>query len=550
MDTFIFYIPVTVFWILHILRRDLFWLYFWQKRGSHFNRFFNGLKENKTILFSKSAIFSLVLILFYPLIIKINNLFGVIVLSFYLILGGYSLYLFLGAVMIGDFRSYFLVLPNFKKRIIIFFILIIILEGSFLYILLGNFLKSFNDNILYLSFLIFEVLFSLFFVFSLFLLKLILFIPDKISERKAKNKIEKLEKLVVIGISGSYGKTATKNFLYKILSQKYKVLKTEGGKESREEIVNLINKKLNKNHDFFICEISAFRVGDIKKICNIVRPHIGIITGISEDRISLFGNLKNIINTKYELIHCLPEEGIAIFNVSEKESQKLYQRTNIKKYSYSSSEEKGDVFSKNTLILEDSIEFDFVSWKGEEKIKLNFFNQQYLESFLGAATCALVLDIELPQIKKVSGSLKVFGNYLKEKKGIEDTIIIDDTSNKKPDGFFEALDLLKKYPGRKVVIASSLLELGKSAYAIHNNIGKKIGEICDFAIITSPLFFREIKLGAVSSGMNEKKIVFLRHPQKIFRKIERYLSKGNVFLLEGDVLKKIKEYLLSNNEGP
>jgi UDP-N-acetylmuramoyl-tripeptide--D-alanyl-D-alanine ligase len=137
---------------------------------------------------------------------------------------------------------------------------------------------------------------------------------------------------------------------------------------------------------------------------------------------------------------------------------------------------------------------------------------------------------------------------METKRGIDNIHIIDDTSNKKPQGFFDAIDYIKNFKGEKIIVASSLPELGKAGYSIHNNIGKKIGELCDFAIITTPFFFKEIKLGAMAAGMNPQKILFLRHPKKVLKSLKPYLKKENVILLEGEVSDKIKEYLIINDK--
>lgn len=535
-------------WFFHILRRNFFWIYFWQKRGSRFNRFLNGIWENKRILLSKSSLFALIVILISPFILRINHFFEILVYSFYLVLGGYALYLFGSSVYFRDFKGYFIVIPKFTKRIIFLFVFVVFLEMLFLIniIFQGKVIDSYSNLLFY--FLVFEVFFSVFFLIAAFIFKFFSFFIEKIFERKAKRKIEDYKSLVVIGISGSYGKTLTKDFLYKLLSQKYKVLKTEGGEAGREEIIKTINTKLQKYHNIFICEISAYKKGEIKKICQILHPKVGILTGISEDHISLFGNFKNIINTNFELINCLPEDGVGIFNVGDKECQKLFQRPAIKKYSYTLSEEKGDVFAKDIIAMDDFLEFNLVTWKGEGKFKLNFPNFKYLESFLGAVTCALDFGIDISKIKEIAEKIKMPKGFLTKERKVNNVQVINDTLSQNPNGFFSALNYIKNFKGKKIIIASSISELGKASYSIHNNIGKKIGETCDLAIITSPFFFKEIKLGAISTGLDKKKILFLRNPQKILNILKPYFKKENVILLEGEIPDKIKEYLIKNDK--
>ena len=135
--------------------------------------------------------------------------------------------------------------------------------------------------------------------------------------KKAKNKRKKFSNLLVIGITGSYGKTSTKEFLYTILVEKFgkdKVLKTKEHQNSEVGISNCILKELNETYEIFIVEMGAYNIGGIKLLCNIAQPKIGILTGINEQHMATFGSQENIIKAKFELINSLPEDGLAILN--------------------------------------------------------------------------------------------------------------------------------------------------------------------------------------------------------------------------------------------
>lgn len=540
-----FIILFILLWSFHIIRRNFFWIYFWDKRGSRSIRFLNGIRENKGILFSKSAIFSLVLILLFPLLIKINFLFESLIFALFSVFGLYSIYLMLISIYTRDFKGYFVV-PHFKKKILALFLLVLFLELFFWTILI--FLQATKGTYQYslILILIFEILFPVFFYLAAIFLNFILFIFYFFLGIKAKNKIKRQNKLITIGICGSYGKTLTKEFLFQLLDRKYKVLKTEGKEAEIGDIIRTINGRLKKKHNIFISEISTYKKGEIKRICSILKPKIGILTGISEEHISLFGNIKNIINTKFELINCLPENGVAIFNIDSKETQKLFQRTSIKKYSYSDSEEKGDIFAKNIEYSssKDKIQFTIITPKGEAEIIFNSPERKNIENFLGAITCALEVGMTLSEIKEAAGGIEMPEGFMTRRIGKNGVEVINDTASQTPNGFISAVNYLKRYPGKKIVIGSSLLELGRASYSIHNNIGKKMGEICDLIIITNPLFFKEIRLGALSGGIKKNRILFLRNSRKILKELEPYFKAGNVILLEGDISDKIKKDII------
>lgn len=340
------------------------------------------------------------------------------------------------------------------------------------------------------------------YIFTLIILVPLIFqmpivIWRKIFFKRARLKREEFKDLIVIGITGSYGKSSTKEFLYAILSEKYgqgRVLKTEGNINTEIGIANTVLKKLNENHKFFICEMAAYKRGEIKTACNIVKPKIGILTGINEQHLELFGSQENIIKGKYELIESLPADGVAFFNAKNKYCVELYGKTNIKKFFYG----------------------ETATFFGEENI-------------LGAMAVARELGVKIdPEIYLKKGLPAV-------RRGINGLNIIDSTYSANPTGVIAHLDYLKTLPGKKVLVMPCLIELGEMSKEVHHRIGVKIAEVCDLAIITTKDRFDDIKQGAGGS----EKIIYIDNPQEIFEKIKSTTQAGDVVLLESRVPKEL-----------
>lgn len=129
----------------------------------------------------------------------------------------------------------------------------------------------------------------------------------------ASRKLRRFPRLIIIGVTGSFGKTGTKEAVASVLSAKYKVLKTAGTQNTLIAIAKTILWQLQPYHQVFVVEMGAYRRGEIKAMCNLVKPQIGILTGINEQHLDLFGSLANTQAAKYELIESLPETGLAIF---------------------------------------------------------------------------------------------------------------------------------------------------------------------------------------------------------------------------------------------
>ena len=240
---------------------------------------------------------------------------------------------------------------------------------------------------------------------------------------------------------------------------------------------------LKEEHQIFIVEMGAYNRGGIKLLCDITKPKIGILTGINEQHMATFGSQENIIKTKYELIESLPKDGVAFFNAKNKYCIELYQKTNIKKYLYG----------------------------GEAKV----FGE---ENILGAKAVARELGMTENEI--AFGSRKI-GNKLpgiEQKKGIKGLIIFEATYSANPDSVIGHLEYLKNLPGKKIIIMPCLIELGSASRDVHKRMGKKIGEVCDLAIVATKERFKEIKEATANSQVGTE-VLFIENPNDIFQKL-------------------------------
>lgn len=438
---------IVVFWFIIFTRSFLFWLWLWQLKEYHIGRFkahFEGQKVKKVIS------------------------------SFW--------------------RQKF---PKFTKKTIIIF-----LGGLLSEFLIVFYIFSWPDYKFYLSLFLLLIFAPL--IFSL----LILFfqIPTVIWRsrilEKAKEKRKKFKDLSVIGITGSYGKTSTKEFLATILSQKFKVLKTKQHQNSEVGISQCILNDLKEEHEIFICEMGAYNRGGIKLLCDITKPKIGILTGINEQHMATFGSQENIIKTKFELIESLPERGTAFFNGKNKHCLELYQKTKIKKILYGQE-----------------------STSAEE------------ENMAGVVAVARELGMNNEEISRGRQKIKPWQSGIQVKKGIGGLNIIDATYSANPTGVIFHLENLKKWQGKKIIVMPCLIELGKASKEVHQRIGKKINEVCDLAIITTKDRFKEIKEGVPNA-------LFMEKPQEILKKIKDFTSEGDVVLLESRVPNQLIKQLI------
>jgi len=427
----------------------------------------------------------------------------------------------------------------------------IFLLFSNLFFLVFYFFSTFQFNF---NFFFFLVLFDILSFGPISALVLIFQIPTAILKKiiieKAKRKRKKFEALLVIAIVGSYGKTSTKEFLSTILSQKFNVLKTKEHQNSEMAISNTILKELNKKHQIFVCEMGSYNKDRIKLLCQISKPQIGIITGVTFQHLALFGSFENLISAEggKELIESIPEDGFLIFNGENEILREIYFTTQKRKKIVGIEKRDFDAFAQNIKVFKDRISFE-VCFKTNEKMKIetNLVGAQNIQNLLLAILCAKEMGMEPKEIEKACQKISMEQGGVKLIKTKEGLDIIDSTYSANPESVLSHLEHLKLWKGKKAIVMPCLIELGEKSKEIHEKIGKKIGEICDFAIVTTRDFFEQIKKSALKEALKLRKekfeIFFVENQKEISEKLKPLKEKENVVLFEGRVNFNLKNFL-------
>ena len=367
-----------------------------------------------------------------------------------------------------------------------------------------------------------------FLIIAIFQLPIIIakfFIFKMAAARVAENK-----DLIIVGITGSYGKTSTKEFLAQILEKKFEVIKTPKNINTEIGIAKFILQNLipalslerRGGKEVFIVEMGAYKKGEIKRICDIVKPKIGIITGINEQHLSLFGSFQNIIDTKYELIEGLPEDGFALFNGENEYCLEMAEKWKGDKVIYKTSPQPSP-------------------WKGEGKISLP---KHYLLNLAGAVEIARYLGMGEEEIKQATEQIKLTDRMIKTFIGKNRALIIDDSYSANPSGVLAGLDYLaEQKQARKIIIMPCLIELGSAAKEIHQKIGQKINAVCDLAIITTKDYFDIIK-----AEVGDKAILAAA-PEKAIELVKDKLNSDVAVLVEGRVAEFVLSFLQKRESG-
>ncbi|MBP5488672.1 MAG: UDP-N-acetylmuramoyl-tripeptide--D-alanyl-D-alanine ligase [Bacteroidales bacterium] len=308
--------------------------------------------------------------------------------------------------------------------------------------------------------------------------------------------------LTVIGVTGSFGKTSTKNYLYRILSEKYNVLMTPGNYNTTLGVVRTIREKLEPFHQVFICEMGAKEVGDIKEICDLVHPTIGIVTAVGEMHLETFGSLENIQKTKFELIDSLPADGFGVIN-SESPGIASYGgiRQDCKIVRFGIDAHRVDVRAAAIEYTIGGMEFDVIDAAGSLHLKTQLLGEANILDLTGAVVIAKHLGIPDRSIELAVSKIQAVEHRLSlSRRG--SLTILDDAYNSNPTGAAMALGVLAsmKLPegGRRICVTPGFVELGSRQFDACRGLGALAARSCDILIIVNKYNRDAILAGAKS----------------------------------------------------
>lgn len=468
--------------LLSTINSSIYYTYFWQLKEYRWDR----MKDFLSTKSGNEKIFTL------SLVLKFIALFGFIyaVIDPNIIFRIRGEYIWLGMFLVALIDCISLALRVIKKKVYrptwTGKALAIVFLTVVLSLLLGPVLTRYFNPFLWVYFL--PLISAAAGVISPFINALLIAVFYPLTQfsksrklTEARRKVAQMQGLKVIGITGSYGKSSVKEFLSQMLEKKFNVLKTPGNTNTEIGVAEVVLRNLKTEHQVFIVEAGAYKIGEIKKIADMVKPRIGIITAVKDAHLGLFGSLENIKKAKFELIESLPEFGVGILNNDNAGSTELANRTKNKVIRYGRSN-GSDLTAEKLSADVDGIDFEV---KGV-KFRAPLPGLQNVSNILGAMAAALELGMKLEELVEPVAKLKLREHTLTVKKVSEKLVIVDDTYNANPDGVIAGLDYIALYNDwQKIVVFPGMLELGEKTNDEHERVAKKMTEVCDQVILTS-----------------------------------------------------------------
>jgi len=335
----------------------------------------------------------------------------------------------------------------------------------------------------------------------------------------------------VVGITGSVGKTTTKELIAAVLRQHFSTLKSLGN-YNNEIGLPLTMLCLHPTVEWVVQEMGMYDLGEITLLANIARPEIGVVTNVGPTHLERLGSIERIAQAKAELVQALPPDGLAILNGDNEWVRAMAAQTRAKNVLYYGLEPNNDLWA------------DGVQTHGLEGLWMRFhFRGQSVHARLpvlgrhsayGALAAAAVgLSAGLAWDEIISGLQDKSAQVrLLVVPGVQGTIILDDTYNASPDSTGAALNLLAEMDGRKVAVLGDMLELGSYEVEGHRLVGRRAAEVVS-VLVTVGKLGRLIAEEAVAAGMPASVVHAVADNDEAVSVLEGILTEGDFVLVKG-----------------
>ncbi len=346
----------------------------------------------------------------------------------------------------------------------------------------------------------------------------------------------------VIGITGSVGKSTTKEVVAEVLSQRYCTLKNKGNLNN-EIGLPLTMLSLTEDHERAVLEMGFYVPGEIEFLCDLAAPRIGVVTNIGTVHASRAGSQEEIARGKAELVQALPEDGFAILNYDDPLVRKMAELTHAHVFFYGM-DSAVDLWADNVESLGlEGIRF-FLHYRQEKnrpaevlQLRVPLIGRHSVQTVLRAAGVGLVDGLTWQEI--VSG-LRSASNELRllAVRTPTGALILDDTYNASPESMLAALNLLQDLEGRRVAVLGDMLELGQYEERGHEMVGIRAAEIVD-ELITVGERGKMIANAALTAGLPVNKVSMMEQVEDVIKYLVPSLKPGDVLLVKGSNLMKM-----------
>ncbi len=395
--------------------------------------------------------------------------------------------------------------------------------------------------------------------------------PEKIEKYKKQNKniiqvddtkkaLEQMatfkrnmygDKLIVVGVTGSVGKTSTKDIIANVLSKKYKTLKTEGNNNNDIGLPLTILKL--KDHEAAVVEMGMNHLGEISKLTRIAKPTISVITNVGTSHIGNLGSRENILKAKLEILEGMKEKIVVINN----DNDLLYKwnidnNNEVKKYTFGI-RSKSNCMAEQIFFNKDKSEFTCNLMQNKFKLEVPIKGEHFVLNSLCAIMVGHLCGLSQEDIEDGIRTFSLTKKRMEISKLNNNVTIINDSYNASFESMKASIEYLASTDGvRKIAVLGDMFELGEFSEELHRKVGDEIVKNnIDFlfAIGENAKFIVD---EARVKGFNDKNIFYYKTKEELINKIKAFIESGDVILFKASngmkLFEVVEEYLESIND--
>ena len=357
-------------------------------------------------------------------------------------------------------------------------------------------------------------------------------------KRTATRKLTEMAP-VVVGVTGSFGKTSTKFAIASLLGDPGEVLATPGSFNTPLGLTRTINEQLTERHRFLVAEMGAYKEGEIAELCNLVHPTVGVLTAIGPAHLDRFGSMDAIRRGKYEIVTSLPDDGTAVMNVDDPEVRALADRTDrvaVVRYGIDPAG-RPNVTAADIEVTHRGTSFTVADSRTGETLKVStrLLGRHSIGHVLAAVAVAVTTGRRLDELAPAIAALEPVEHRLQLIEGTGGITVIDDAFNSNPAGAAAALDVLASMPARrKVVVTPGIIELGPLQERENETFGEHAAAVADAVIVVARVNRAAILAGA-RKVENGAEMIVVDTLDQATAELPKLVGPGDVVLFENDL---------------
>lgn len=345
--------------------------------------------------------------------------------------------------------------------------------------------------------------------------------------------VRRFPKLRVTGVTGSVGKSTTKELIADVLARKYKTLRSEGS-YNNELGIPLTVLKLDDTYEKAVLEMSMYTTGEIALLTSIAPPHVGVVTLVAPVHLERAGSMENIIRAKTELVEALPPgpQGVAILNRDDENVMSMVHHTPARIVTYGEHPHADFRADRIEGLGLDGIRFWLHAGETHRQLHLKLLGRHSVHTALRAAAVGI---IEGMSWEEIAGALQASQNQLRllAIKGPNHSLILDDTYNASPSSTLAALNLLNDLmEGRRIAVLGDMLELGAYEEVGHARVGVRAAAVAD-VLVTVGQRARIIAREAIRAGMPEEAVEQFETAEEAAGHLIARIEPGDAVLVKG-----------------